>query len=191
MAHNSRHSHTAGCSAFQCEQLTLRQQSAGEVQWTGWFSMADISHSSVRQCNDTADWMTSSGLYKTSLVITFRVRRQRRSRGEMYICHGRLCVCLCVCPSPYSHTTAHGPVFKFGECSGEGVPLVVHYWADLQSVHGFRCYDNTAPNAKCQRVLVLALCLVRHCSVICLWFHVPLDTKYVISKPFIPANFLA
>jgi len=32
--------------------------------------------------------------------------------------------------------------------------------SDLQSVHGFRCYDNTAPNAKCQRVLVLALCLV-------------------------------
>jgi len=27
-------------------------------------------------------------------------------------------------------------------------------------VHGFRCYDNIAPNAKCQRVLVLALCLV-------------------------------
>jgi len=21
-------------------------------------------------------------------------------------------------------------------------PIVVHYWADLQSVHGFRCYDN-------------------------------------------------
>ena len=27
-------------------------------------------------------------------------------------------------------------------------------------MHGFRCYDNIAPNAKCQRVLVLALCLV-------------------------------
>ena len=38
----------------------------------------------------------------------------------------------------------------------------MHYWADLQSVHGFRCYDNIAPNAKCQRVLVLALCLVIH-----------------------------
>ena len=37
----------------------------------------------------------------------------------------------------------------------------MHYWADLQSVHGFRCYDNIAPNAKCQRVLVLALCLVQ------------------------------
>ena len=21
-------------------------------------------------------------------------------------------------------------------------PLVVHYWADLESVHGFRCYDD-------------------------------------------------
>ena len=41
-----------------------------------------------------------------------------------------------------------------------GSPLVVHYWADLQSVHEFRCYDNIAPNAKCQWVLVFALCLV-------------------------------
>ena len=40
-------------------------------------------------------------------------------------------------------------------------PLVVHYWADLQSVHEFYCYDNIAPNAKCQRVLVLAVCLVQ------------------------------
>ena len=23
-----------------------------------------------------------------------------------------------------------------------GCPLVVHYWADLQSMHVFRCYDN-------------------------------------------------
>jgi len=32
-------------------------------------------------------------------MITFPVRR---SRGEMYVVHGRLCVC----PSPHSHTTA-------------------------------------------------------------------------------------
>jgi len=25
--------------------------------------------------------------------------------------------------------------------NGRGCPLVVHCWADLQSVHGFRCYD--------------------------------------------------
>jgi len=31
----------------------------------------------------------------------------------------------------------------------------------IQSVHGFRCYDNISPDVKCQRVqLVLALCLV-------------------------------
>ena len=38
--------------------------------------------------------------------------------------------------------------------------IVVCYWVDLQLVHGFRCCDNIAPIAKCQRVLVLALCLV-------------------------------
>jgi len=39
----------------------------------------------------------------------------------------------------------------------------VHYWADLQLVHGFCCYDNIVPNAKCQRVLLLTLCLVGVC----------------------------
>jgi len=41
-----------------------------------------------------------------SLMITFRVRRRPRSRGEMYIGHARLYFCLCVCPSPHSYTTA-------------------------------------------------------------------------------------
>jgi len=45
--------------------------------------------------------------------------------------------------------------------NGRGCPLFVHYWADLQSVHGFRCYYNIAPNAKSQLVVVLALCLVK------------------------------
>ena len=29
--------------------------------------------------------------------------------------------------------------------NGRGCPLVVQYWADLQSVHEFRCYDNVTP----------------------------------------------
>jgi len=41
--------------------------------------------------------------------------------------------------------------------NGTGCPLVVHCWADLQSLHGFRCYDKIVANAKCQRVLVVAL----------------------------------
>ena len=28
--------------------------------------------------------------------------------------------------------------------NGRECPVVVHYWADLQSVHGFHCYDNIA-----------------------------------------------
>jgi len=74
----------------------------------------------------------------------------------MYIGHDRLCVCLSV--PRHIPTLLHGPGCKLG--NGRGCPLVVHYWADLQLVHRFCCYDNIAPNAKCQQVLVLALCLV-------------------------------
>jgi len=83
--------------------------------------------------------------------ITFRVSRRRR--GNVY--WSRAFVCLCVCSSPYSRTIARTRV----------CPLVVHYWADLQLVRGFRCYNNLAPrvmaidahdsisaNVKCQRV---------------------------------------
>jgi len=52
----------------------------------------------------------------------------------------------------------HGPGSNLG--NSRRCRLVVPYWADSQSVHGFRCCDTTAPNAKCQRVLVLRLCLV-------------------------------
>jgi len=83
------------------------------------------------------------------LVITFRVRR---SRGEIYIGHGRLCVCLSLAAFPHYCTD---PDVSWG--NGKGCPLVVHYWADLQSVYEFRCYDNIAPNAKYKRVLVLTL----------------------------------
>jgi len=64
-------------------------------------------------------------------------------------------VCGSVCLSLHSHTIAQSRIWR----NGKGCPLVVHCWADLQLVHVFRCYDNIAPNAKCQRVLVLALVL--------------------------------
>ena len=69
-----------------------------------------------------------------------------------------------LCPSACSSvpcripTLLHGPGYKLEEWYR--CPLVVHSWADLQLVHGFRCYDNIAPKAKCQPVLVLAVCLV-------------------------------
>ena len=41
------------------------------------------------------------------------------------------------------------------------MPLVVHCWADLQSVHELRCYGNiTRTRNVSEYMLVLALCLV-------------------------------
>ena len=58
---------------------------------------------------------------------------------EMYCDDHRLCVCVSVCLSlaAYLHYCM-GPDVTLG--NGKGCPLVVQYWADLQSLHGFRCY---------------------------------------------------
>jgi len=56
----------------------------------------------------------------------------------MYSGHFRLCVCLSL--AAFSHYCTDADV-TWG--NGRGCPLVVHDWADLQSVHGFRCYDNS------------------------------------------------
>jgi len=84
-------------------------------------------------------------LVVTSLFITFCVSCRRR---KMYCSHARLlCVCLsaAVCPQ-----YCMDPDVTWGR--GRGCSLVVHYWADLQSVHRLRCYGNTT------RTLVYAGC---------------------------------
>jgi len=55
-------------------------------------------------------------------------------------------VCVSVCLSVCLSATAclhycTDPDVTWG--NGRGCLLVVHYWADLQSVHGLRCYGNT------------------------------------------------
>jgi len=67
--------------------------------------------------------------------VTFCVSRIRR---KMYCGHMRLCVCVSV--RIRTPTLLHGPGCNLGR--GRGCPLVVHYWADLQSAHGLRCYGN-------------------------------------------------
>jgi len=48
--------------------------------------------------------------------------------------------------------------------SGRECPLVVRYWAELQSVHGLRCHGNITRTRNVSKyMLVLALCLV--------WIH--------------------
>jgi len=65
-------------------------------------------------------------------VITFCVSRRRR---KMYCGHARLCLSTAVCQH-----YGTDPDVTWG--SGGGYPIGVHYWADLQSVHGLRCYGN-------------------------------------------------
>ena len=97
-------------------------------------------------------------------IIEFRVSRRQQ---EMYNGHPRLCVCdsvclwLCVSVCLSAAACPHyctDPDVTW--TNGRGCPLVVQCLADLQPVHGFRCYDDIAQNAKCQRVLVLVLRLV-------------------------------
>ena len=57
----------------------------------------------------------------------------------MYIGHDSLCVSVCLSLAVFPHYCMDLDV-TWG--NGRGCPLVVHYWADLQSVHGFHCYDN-------------------------------------------------
>ena len=71
----------------------------------------------------------------------------------MYSGHVRLRVCLSVAAFPRTN-----PDLTWR--NGRQCPLVVHYWADLQSVHGFRCYDNTARTrnvSECLYSLVLLI----------------------------------
>ena len=71
--------------------------------------------------------------------ITFCVSRRQ---CKMYCGHACLCVCLSVCVSVRGRTPTLllGPGCNLGH--GRDCPLVVHYWADLQSGHGLRCYGN-------------------------------------------------
>ena len=51
----------------------------------------------------------------------------------------RACLCLSLAACPH-YCTDPDVTWR----NGRGALTVVHYWADLQSVHGFRCYDNIA-----------------------------------------------
>jgi len=61
-----------------------------------------------------------------------------------------VCVFVWLSLAAFSHYCTD-PYVTWG--NGRRCPVVVHYWADLQSVHGFRCYDNIAPNANVSECL--------------------------------------
>jgi len=70
-------------------------------------------------------------------LIIFRVSRRR---CKMYCGHVCLCLSVCLSAAACPHYCTDPDVTWW---SSRGCPLVVHFWADLQSVHGLRCYGNT------------------------------------------------
>jgi len=117
-----------------------------------------------------------------SLLFTFRTCRRRH---EMYQCgHARLSVslsmaaCLHYCMDP-DVTWGIGRVW----------PLVVHYWADLQSVHGLCCYGNTG--SVWQSPAVIRQTHRTQCHALCMPAKTPLasgkiDVPAACAVPFRP-----
>jgi len=107
----------------------------------------------------------------------------RHSRGEMYSSRSRLCVCLSFAAFPHYCTNQDVTLGN-----GMGCPLVVHCWADLQSDTCFVAVT-TVPNGKCQRVLVLALCLVQLLLLCCASDDVgPVDCTVDLVVEFIKSQ---
>jgi len=82
-------------------------------------------------------------------MIIFCVSHRRKQNVLWSPASVCLCVCLSAAARPHYCTD---PDVTWGR--GRGCPLVVHYWVDLQSVHGLRCYGNTiemqSPAVICQ-----------------------------------------
>jgi len=91
----------------------------------------DADHSLCRRT--TGHWYRS--LTVTSLHFAWV------EEHEKCIVVTRVCLCVCVCLSAAA-CLQYCTDLDVTWGNGRGCPLVVHYWADLQSVHGLCCYGN-------------------------------------------------
>jgi len=89
-----------------------------------------------------------------SLVVKVVPFIMSRRRQEMYSGHEHLSLCLSV--RSHMPTLLHRLDVTWG--NSRGCPLIVQYWVDLQSVHGFLCCDNIARTRNVSKyLLVLAV----------------------------------
>ena len=116
------------------ELITLRKNNSMACISNGCFGLCanvDDKNSNLYFLVVHLPRLSSETLLYFHSVITFCVSRRRR---KMYCGHPRLCVCLSAVACPHYYTD---PDVTWS--SGRGIPLS---GADLQSVHGLRCYDN-------------------------------------------------
>jgi len=69
-----------------------------------------------------------------------------------------VCVSVCLSLAAFPHYCTDPDITWR---NGRGCPLVVHYWADLQSVHGFRCCDNVSRERNVSECLFLLYAWLR------------------------------
>jgi len=133
--------------------------------------------------------MDKRWLYKKTF-ITFLLSRRRR---EIYCGHPRLCLCVClsVCVSVYLSAAAclhycTDPNVTWG--SGRGCPLVVHYWADLQSGNGLRCYGNITRTRNASEYVLVSLASLNYSYYVTSFANLTTCTSMVIGfsvvRPF-------
>jgi len=97
-----------------------------------------------------------TGKYHTCTLLHFAWDAAK----EKCILVTAICASVCLSLAAFPHYCTD-PDVRWGNDSG--CPLVVHYWADLQLAHRFRCYDNIARTSnvsKCLPLLTLSLVLM-------------------------------
>ena len=94
-----------------------------------------------------------------------------------------VCVCVCLSLVAFPHyCTDLDVTWRNGICC----PLVVHFWVDLQLVHGFCCYDNTALcgfEIGAYDNIALTQNVSKCLHSLYAWFH-PLGKGQNLSHPF-------
>jgi len=155
-------------------QWRVASKGTGNGRMMTWQSAQCLEcQSDITECRGMN--VTNSQTYSSTSSY---ISREAKWRRNVYWPRPSVCLSVCLSVPCRIPTLLHRPRCNLGQWWG--LPLVVQYWADLQLVHGFCCYNNIhvckqesnihlqcitqqmhiAPNVKCQRVLGLSLWLV-------------------------------
>jgi len=119
--------HARTCPTTLCSNV--------QYGWTDWDAVWVVDSGGPKEAyiRWSTHWRNLANTSEPSMCVS-------RRRREMYCGHSSLCACLfvCVCLSAAARTY-YCTDADVTWVSGRDCPLLVHYWAHLQSVHRFRC----------------------------------------------------
>ena len=132
-------------SAVSCAKRLYRSRCCLGFE-LGWVRAPCIRHNLANTIEPSMCDGDEAFCQITSTTCCYITREARRGEAECILVT-RVCVsvCVCVCLSVCMSVAVFPHYCMDPDVTwrnGSGCPLFVHYWADLQSVHGFRCYDN-------------------------------------------------